>query len=344
VPIRCETEDGRAVELTDRVAIGAQGAVYRVAGSALLAKVLLALDDREQARRRIRLLIAHGREPRAAALAGGQPPRTAWPLAALSAGRDSLPGFLMVDLAPDRMPLEGYLSPAARSAAFPAATWLEALRAALSLAHLVADMHAASYVVGDLKAENLWIDAAGRIALCDVDSVQFSAAGEIFGCTVGSPGYAAPELIDKPGRLPDPDSDAFALAVLIYRLLVGGVHPFHGVPRDGSPYLGLNDNILHGRARLLGPAAVRVRPDTPLPALLPRALRDLFRRCFDEDGRAAPARRPGPAQWIAALGDAAQPGRIRQCAAAASHVFPIESPWCPWCDAARHGVECYPTR
>ena len=342
MPVDCVTEDGKPVELTERVALGAQGAVYRVAASELLAKLLIETAEQDRATRRIRSLIAHGHEPRAAALAGARPLRTAWPLVLIRREREGFPGFLMVDLAEGRLPLEAYLTADLRTARFPHTTWLEALRAAHSLASLIADMHAAGYVLGDLKPENLWVDAAGRVALCDVDSVQFNGAGEFFPCTVGSPGYAAPELIDAPDRIPDRHADAFSLAILVYRLLMGGVHPFYGVPDDGSAYLGLNDNILRGRARLLGPAAVRVRPGTPRHVLLPRSLRELFRRCFDDAGRAVPERRPAPREWTDALRDAAQPSRLRRCGASSRHVHTIESPWCPWCDLARHGTDRYP--
>ncbi|HTJ67637.1 MAG TPA: protein kinase [Actinospica sp.] len=299
--------------------------------------------DEAAARRRLRSLVSQGRRPRAAGLAGAQPARAAWPLVRIETVHGAVPGFLMVDLAPGRLSLESSFAPAGRSAAFPDATWADALRAALDLAVLVRDMHAAEYVLGDLKAENLWVDAVGRIALCDVDSVQFTADGEFFRCTMGSPGYTAPELIDAAEYSPTVESDAFSLAVLIYQILLCGVHPFHGVPRDGGAYVGFNDNIRNGRAVLLGPEAVRLDPTVPAPRLLPRALRALFRRCFDAEGRGFPDRRPSPGEWCAAVAEALQPSRLRCCTRVSRHVYAVELPWCPWCDLLEHGRDFYPS-
>jgi DNA-binding helix-hairpin-helix protein with protein kinase domain len=347
VAIRCRAGNGAEYLLTERVATGAQGWVYRVEGSQLLAKLLVAELDAAAARRRLGALVLDGRRPRAVGLAGTRPARTSWPLALIEAAgetpAEAMPGFLMEDLGPGRLTLETYLAPAGRAPVFPDTTWAQLLRAALDLAVLVRDVHAAEYVLGDLKPENLWVDAAGRVALCDVDSLQFSAEGEFFRCPAGSPGYTAPELIDTGTRLPSVHSDAFALAVLIYRLLLCGRHPFFGVPADGSGYLGLNDNIRSGRARLLGPGTVRVDPSAPDPRALPRTLRQLFRQCFDEHGRAHPDRRPTPAQWAEALADALQPSRLRRCPRVARHLHPAELPWCPWCNLAqRSGMEAFP--
>jgi DNA-binding helix-hairpin-helix protein with protein kinase domain len=139
----------------------------------------------------------------------------------------------------------------------------------------------------------------------------------------------APQDSSRAGRAV---SDHFVLAVLIHELLMDGLHPFHGRPGDGAAYLSVDDNVLHGRARLLRPESVRVLPGTPPLSLLPRELRALFRRCFDEPGRLSSATRPTATDWVRVLDEARALARLKICPEVPGHVFTAERPWCPWCD------------
>ncbi|MFH8381758.1 hypothetical protein ACH4E7_12535 [Kitasatospora sp. NPDC018058] len=328
------SDTGRAWRLTERIGNGSEGVVYAVDDPRpLVAKLVPDPPAPAGYRRRVARLVRQRREPRTVRLLAGTPVRIAWPLAAVRTDGPpdgAVDGYLMADLRRDHHPFAHLLAPAARRTALPRATWATALTAAHALARLVADLHAEGYVVGDLKPDNLWADGQGRVAIADVDSWQFTDAGELFPGRMGTPGYTAPERIGaQPGTPPDRAADDFVLAVLVHQLLTDGLHPFAGHPGDGGAYLSYDDNVLHGRCRLLDRASVVLPRSAPPVDLLPRRLRDLFRTAF-----AAGAVRPSASGWAEALAAEAAPNRLRGCAADARHVYTVERPWCPWCDLA----------
>jgi DNA-binding helix-hairpin-helix protein with protein kinase domain len=248
----------------------------------------------------------------------------------------------MPDLRGSYLPLEYLLLPELRPVHLPAATWATGLTAAENLAELVADLHAAGYVVGDLKKENLWVDQRGQIAISDVDSFQFTDSAGFFPCTSRTPGYTAPEGIGAVDARLDDASDDFVLAVLVYQLLMIGMHPFFGQPANGQPYVSYDDNIAMGRARLVSPRSVVIRPGDPPGSVLPADLQELFRHCFDDRGRGDRSARPPASQWRQSLHGAAAADRLRWCDRVQTHVHTADRQACPWCELAAADTDPYP--
>jgi DNA-binding helix-hairpin-helix protein with protein kinase domain len=308
--IRVSDDRGREYRLGERIDNGAHGVVYEVdrrAEPKLVAKLLLRPGDRVQARRRLASLVRYYRSPRVAPLSATNPPRAAWPITVVTTTDLSVDGYLMPDMRPHFEPFDCMLSAGLRRRHFGDATRATSLAAAASLAELVADLHARGYVVGDMKRENLWVNGHGDVAISDVDSFQFSDASGFFACTSRTPGYASPEVIGAAQPRFDEWSDYFVLAVLIYQLLMDGLHPFYGQPGDGSWYVSLDDNIMHGRARVVSADSVVIGvPAPPLSALPPNLLL-LFRRCFDDTGLRDRTSRPTADEWLRQLQAAATP-------------------------------------
>ncbi|MFE2941440.1 hypothetical protein ACFXKG_20605 [Streptomyces sp. NPDC059255] len=326
------TGTGREWRLTERIGSGSEGVVYGVDDARpLVAKLVLDPPDPAAYRRRIARLVRQRREPRTVRLLAATPPRAAWPMVGVrtaSPGADGIDGYVMTDMRHAHRPFAHLLTPLARHAPLPRATWATALSVARSLARLLADLHTEGYVVGDLKPDNLWVDGRGEIGMADVDSWQFTDGGELFPGRMSTAGYTAPERIGAPaGTPPDRSSDDFVLAVLVHQLLMGGLHPFAGHPAEGGAYLSYDDNVLHGRCRLLDRTSVLLPRAVPPLDLLPRRLMDLLRAAFGGS-------RPTAQAWAEALAAETAPGRLRTCAANALHVHTVERPWCPWCDLA----------
>ncbi|MFF3785710.1 hypothetical protein [Streptomyces sp. NPDC001933] len=330
---------GHTWRLTRRIGSGSEGVVYAVDDARpLVAKLVPDPPDPAAYRRRIARLVRQRREPRTVRLLSATPVPVAWPMAGIRAGgpgADGVDGYLMTDMRHAHQPFAHLLTPRARRAHLPGATWATALAAALSLARLLANLHAEGYVVGDLKPDNLWVDAHGRAGIADVDSWQFTDGGEVFPGRMGSPGHTAPERIGAPaGTAPDRASDDFVLAVLVHQLLMCGLHPFAGHPATGGDYLSYDDNVLHGRCRLLDRTSVTLPRSAPPADLLPRRLTALFRAAFG-------GVRPHASAWAEALAAESEPARLRTCRRNTLHVYTAERPWCPWCDLADRGAECY---
>jgi DNA-binding helix-hairpin-helix protein with protein kinase domain len=334
--------NGRTWRLTEQIGSGSEGFVYGVDDTRpLVAKLVPDPPDPEAFRRRVARLVRQRREPRTVELLSGTPVRLSWPLVPVrTAGDDPEPvdGYVMTDMRHAYQPFGHLLDPHARRSFLPGATWATALCAALALARLLAEVHAEGYVVGDLKPDNLWVDETGRVGMADVDSWQFTDGRDTFAGRMRTPGYTAPERIGAPaGTPPDDASDDFALAVLVHQLLVAGLHPFAGHPAEGGDYVSYDDNVVHGRCRLLDRTSVLLPRSVPPADLLPRRLAEEFRAAF-----AHPGRRPTAAGWARSLAAELAPGRLKVCAVNAAHVHTVERPWCPWCDQAERGADSYP--
>src|SRR5205814_1625917 len=88
------------------------------------------------------------------------------------------------------------------------------------------------------------------VTLIDCDSMQVPGEdGRVFRCPVGKPDYTPPELQSQDFSTVDraPSADDFGLAVLVFLLLMEGVHPFQGVWLGTGDPPALEDNIAAGR-------------------------------------------------------------------------------------------------
>src|SRR5712691_5428744 len=183
------TDRGGRLKLGQRLDNGGEGVVYEVVGKPeLVAKLLLRPADRQLTSRRLASLVRRRRTPQLAVRQLASARRTAWPVATITTVGGDYLGYLMPDLRSYFRPFDHVLQPKIMRGFFPDATWATSLAAAQSLAQLVADLHAAGYVVGDLKKENLWVDELGQVAISDVDSFQFANGTECFRCTSSTPG------------------------------------------------------------------------------------------------------------------------------------------------------------
>jgi eukaryotic-like serine/threonine-protein kinase len=87
-------------------------------------------------------------------------------------------------------------------------------------------MHGQEIVHGDIKLENLLLDAAGRLRITDFGlSKSLRSQSQLSNRTGGSgtPGYIAPEVAN--GGKVDYSSDIFSLAIVLCALLTG-IFPF----------------------------------------------------------------------------------------------------------------------
>jgi DNA-binding helix-hairpin-helix protein with protein kinase domain len=261
----------------------------------------------------------------------------AWPLdRVLSAGANGkFLGFVMPRIS-EAAPIFEIYNPKARLRICPLFHFGYLLRAACNLAAAVEAIHERGYVIGDLNESNVLVNNRALVALVDTDSFQVTADGQVWRCPVGKPEYTAPELqginfadVDRA-----PQHDAFALAVLLFQVLMQGIHPFAGrYTGQGEPGT-LGSRISNGYwpYRRSPHALYRPNPHAPPWDILPRAVQELFCRSF-EDGHVEGYRRPSASEWRSALGEADK--GLASCAVNAQHVFPNETAACPWCTLAR---------
>jgi DNA-binding helix-hairpin-helix protein with protein kinase domain len=276
-------------------------------------------------------MLAH---PPAASVRSGPHPAVAWPLDRLLSAEDhTIVGYVMPYVA-EAHPAVEFFNPRSRLRLCPLFHHGYLLRTARNLAEAVRALHERGYVVGDLNESNVLVTSQAFVTLVDADSMQVprQPGPGCYRCPVGKPEYTPPELQRLRFRDFDrgPEHDAFALSVLIFQLLMQGVHPFAGRPLEHRDATDLATRIMAGQWPYARSRPVPFRPSPHAPPFesLPPAVQDLMRRCF-EDGHARSMRRPSAAEWFTALSEAEQ--HLAACPVNPQHVFSRHFQDCPWC-------------
>ena len=189
---------------------------------------------------------------------------------------------------------------------------------AANLASVISSLHRQKHYLVDLKPVNLrFYRDSLYIALLDCDGFSVQGRSRRFPAEQFTPDYLAPEFQGrgvKPGK--GREQDLFALAVIVFRLLNFGIHPFTGKPADDRVPTDIPARIrgwLYAYGRQPHP---QLAP-SPVSAheAMPRELRDLFDRAF------ASTDRPSAAVWADALSVYARrdSGRIVVCSKDDAH-------------------------
>ncbi|MDB6080248.1 MAG: helix-hairpin-helix protein, partial [Akkermansiaceae bacterium] len=157
----------------------------------------------------------------------------AWPQDTLHArpGGDVV-GFLMPEVE-RKLPVHHLYNPGSRLKNHPKAAWDFLLFVARNIAASFEVLHSRGHVIGDVNENSVMAGEDSTVTLIDSDSFQVDAAGYTYLCKVGVPNFTPPEIqtlssFDQFRRTANHDN--FGLALLIFHLLMGGRHPFSGVP------------------------------------------------------------------------------------------------------------------
>jgi DNA-binding helix-hairpin-helix protein with protein kinase domain len=166
-------------------------------------------------------------------------------------------------------------------------------------------LHGAGVFLGDINLNNFLYDHGSRTAtLIDCDSYQVTVSGRAFPCTVGALDMIPPEhhgrnLADVPRT---PESDLFSLAILIFRCLMLGRHPYDFVG-GGTVVENLRSGHLPygtGGAAPGNEGAIPAGPWYLIWSHLTFEIKSLLIRTL-KDGAANPAVRAKPDEWLTAF-------------------------------------------
>ena len=85
-------------------------------------------------------------------------------------------------------------------------------------------LHLFGILIGDLRLKNIVVDSFGNPCLVDIDSCQI----ENLPCPIGYPDFTPPELqhIEFKKVLRTYENEDFSCAVLLFKLLFCGIHPY----------------------------------------------------------------------------------------------------------------------
>jgi serine/threonine protein kinase len=230
-----------------------------------------------------------------------------------------------------RKTLFSVVCPTERVRAFPAFDSRYVHRVGANLAGAVACLHDAGIVVGDLSESNVLVASDATVALVDVDSYQFDDEdGRMHPCPVGKPEFLPPEhhgefFAETPKS---PESDAFALAVLLFQMLFDGPHPFSGVHRGAGTPPTIGEAIVSGDYVFAAASAVGPRLGMPGPGAVSEEVRAAFARTF-VDGLHRPKLRTSARAWATLLARAESD--LVRCASVPAHRHP-RGARCAWCE------------
>ncbi len=303
------------VTLADEIGRGGEGVVHALAsGPDLAAKIYSTQPDQERCEKLQWMVAMHAQTPALSA-------QCAWPERLLRDDAGQIRGFVMRRFVAQR-PVHELYNPEQRKQVFARVTWDVLAHAAASCAEVFALLHAQSVVVGDVNERNVLVGDDGRLRLVDCDSFQVRLGERVFKTGVGVVDYTPPELQQTDFRdvVRTANHDLFGLAVLVFKLVFMGRHPFSGgATGDLAAAIAQCDYDYPALAQ-------RLKHLVPAGAV-PSTLRALFDEAFGEE--CVDSDRPTAQQWVTELQRFA--GDLQECPTEPIHRVPAAAPRCPWC-------------
>ena len=315
---------------------GGEGAIYSVTGrNDLVAKIYF--KDRVSAELSEKLSFMANNPPDSSILS-----QIAWPQDVLRDANGNFVGFVMPKLKIDADLKDIYVYPPKKGLQI---TYEQKIIIAINICIVISAIHKAGYTFGDFNPLNIGVNlTTGHVAFLDTDSYHIydKYSRKMYRCGVCLDGYVAPELIKQckgtdylSAPLPTftQETDKFALAIHIFKLLMNGFTPFNGIKEtdsvsQASPGRGNQaiekDNYCFKAGNK--PQSVA----TPDLSAFPPDIQYLFKRAFI-DGRDNPEDRPSADEWYKALLDYKK--NLVQCKRDKTHFYYVNDRECPYCAA-----------
>ncbi len=232
--------------------------------------------------------------------------------------------------------LSHVITPGLQKAKFPNITYYDRVVIAINLAKVMGFLHQNNTVIGDINTSDFFVYPGFEIGLVDTDSFQVTANNRLFHCKVFTPDYTPPEVIDAKKKSSVevkriPNHDNYGLAILIFQILMMGVHPFsarikgtlgfdgnainYNMEHEIFPYNTLNGNI--------------TPPKNAFPfSLLPKYIQELFNRAFAKHAL-SDIDRPTTEEWVEKLKLLKE--SLKKCRKDKTHFYPNHFQKCPIC-------------
>jgi ribosomal protein L40E len=274
------TEKGESFRLSKSLAAGGEGEIF-VIDKSRVAKIYF--PDRRTAWRAEKLGIMCGKEVPLS--------HVSWPQARLFSTGNHFVGYIM-PLA-EGVPLQhAVFGKATIQEKFPRWNRLNLVTLARTVAETVRTLNDLGVIVGDLNPMNFLVAGDSEVHLVDVDSVQI----EDFPCPVGMANFRAPEITEPSFEkfLRNDQHEAFALATMLFMILMGGKPPFsfqgggdpaENIRKGNFPYVTDHGLIPAGAYRYIW-------------SFFPYAVKMAFTQAFNGKD---PKSRPSAARWVQIL-------------------------------------------
>lgn len=221
-------------------------------------------------------------------------PGICWPTDVVLNRENKIVGYLMPKAEGVELQRSVFIPPLLNKH-FPKWTRRELVQLTLSILDKLHYLHANNIILGDINPANILVKNEKEVYFVDTDSYQI----EEFHCPVGTPAFTAPELQTRKdyNYLRTPGNESFAVATLLFRLMLPGKLPY--AQQDGDD---IRTNIC--KMDFSYPFGEKTNKKTPngpwrfcwshLPYKIKEAFYESFRR---EGSRAAENNRVSVAEW-----------------------------------------------
>lgn len=277
--------------------------------------------------------------------------QVAWPLDLVSFQNGQFCGFLMPELKINSSLKDLYSYPPKTKLSLDNKVTL-----ALNICAVISEVHRKGFVFGDFNPLNIGVDgASGIVAFLDTDSYHVYDPGpqKTYRCTVALDGYVAPELVAKCDALSKTsaqsggafnqitlpsftkETDNFALAIHIFKLLMNGFTPFGGILESANASTsspGQGNDAIRRDNYCFKPGHKPLSQAVPSLETLPQDIARLFNRAFI-DGKSNPKARPTAEEWHSSLMQFQK--SMVTCSVNQLHNYDRKNKTCPYCDADR---------
>lgn len=216
---------------------GAAGKIYmNLANPNSVAKIFHKKSKSSTNRKKLEAMLLNRPNFPPAVKDGTEYVQIAWPDAILEDENGFCVGYLMplINMS-EAVSLDHLMQKAIRKKLRLSEKYAYRVFAAYNIASMVAALHTCGHYIVDLKPYNVSVyKDTMMVAMVDCDG--FSIKGELgrYPAEFVSEEYIYPEGMDLSCEEMGEEQDKFALAVMIFKLLNNGIHPFSGVPRKNE--------------------------------------------------------------------------------------------------------------
>ena len=220
----------------------------------------------------------------------------AWPTALLEDTEGFCVGYLMplIDTK-EAISLDHLMQKAVRVKLGITEKYKDRIVAAYNITSVVAALHACGHYIVDLKPSNVSIyKKTMLVALFDCDGFSIKGENETrYPAEYVSEEYIYPEGMEQACEQMGEEQDKFALAVIIFKLLNEGIHPFSGTPRKNEQMLSIQERIAaYHYAYGIWPDVYQAPHPYSLHDYFDKNTMNLFERAFSKGGE-----RPSALEW-----------------------------------------------
>ncbi len=277
---------------------GAAGKIYAAEGHPkLVAKIFHNKNKSAVNRKKLEAMLLNRPNFPPAVKDGIEYVQIAWPEAVLDDENGFCVGYLMplIDMS-KAVSLDHLMQKAIRKKLQLPEKYAYRVFAAYNVASMVAALHSCGHYIVDLKPSNVSVyKDSMMVAMVDCDG--FSIKGERnnrYPAEFVSEEYIYPEGMTQSCDEMGEEQDKFALAVMIFKLLNNGIHPFSGVPRknDGEMLTIQNRIEQYHYAYGLWPDTYQAPHPYSLHEYFDKKTLELFERVF-----ARGEKRPSAQEW-----------------------------------------------